>query len=222
MPIKKCKTLPKFISGQEVRDLISFQWDPVVSCPLCYLERVAAVKWSEVPTTSSASKNGCTILGDKSPTSSNRATLSQNNLQRLQTKPKWKGKAKVKRIRDRKTHDQALLAGVAKPRRGVVGGSRGRPRAGPEQTLIDDEDDAGINGSGTFHKSVCKNWNLLGKSSWTTTIFPLFNDYFQGRPLTTDVDDDSDNFPKLLLRSPAFLLSAFSFAVWGASFSKLW
>ena len=126
MPIKKCKTLPKFISGQEVRDLISFQWDPVVSCPLCYLERVAAVKWSEVPTTSSASKNGCTILGDKSPTSSNRATLSQNNLQRLQTKPKWKGKAKVKRIRDRKTHDQALLAGVAKPRRGVVGGSRGR------------------------------------------------------------------------------------------------
>ena len=91
MPIKKCKTLPKFISGQEVRDLISFQWDPVVSCPLCYLERVAAVKWSEVPTTSSASKNGCTLLGDKSPTSSNRATRSQNNLQKIQTKPKGKG-----------------------------------------------------------------------------------------------------------------------------------
>ena len=29
--------------------------------------------------------------------------------------------------------------------------------------------------------------------------------YFQGRPLTTDVDDDSDNFPRFLLRSPAFL-----------------
>ena len=92
------------------------------------------------------------------------------------------------------------------------GGFRGRPWAGPEQALsrpwaalINDEDDAGTNGGCTFHKSVCKNWNLLGKSSWRATILPLFNDYFQGRPLITDVDDDSDNFPRLLLRSPAFL-----------------
>ena len=50
---------------------------------------------------------------------------------------------------------------MAKPRRGVVGGSRGRPRAGPEQTLIDDEDDAGINGGGT--NQFAKTEIYLGK-----------------------------------------------------------